>query len=139
MPQNKITLLTAATATNSAPSGGSAGVETNGLKVGGNVPDTCTVLVYSSAGSGTMTATIRMWGYSNSIWLPLGTGASGAADTKGVLNENVAIAETSADFIAHAEPLSYCGHFDRLYAEVTAIGGTSTAINVVVVCEQILD
>ena len=136
MPQHKVTVLSAITSTNSAPSG-SAGVETNELVVGSNVPDTCSLLVYSTAGSGTMTVTIKMWGQCNSIWFPLGTHETAA--TKGIINEGNALAETSANAIAHAEPISYLGTFDRVYAEVTAIGGTSTAINVVIACEQVID
>ena len=130
-------LLSAATATNSAPSGGAAGVSTNSLAIGGNIADTCTVLVYSSAGSGTMTVTVKMWGYANSIWCPMGSHATDAS--KGLLNEANAIGETSADTIAHAEPISYIGHFDRVYAELTVIGGSATAINVVIVSEKIID
>jgi len=137
MATKKLTVLSAATATNSAPSGGAAGVATNSLAIGGNIADVCTVLAYSSAGSGTMTATIKMWGYANSIWCPMGTSSTDA--DKGKLNENNALGETSANAIAHAEPISYVGHFDRVYAEITAIGGSATAINVVLLSEEIID
>jgi len=132
-----IQLLTAATATNSAPSGATAGVETNGLKVGSeNVPDEATLLVKSTAGSGVMTVTIRMWGYhaTAAVWFPLGVGTDAA---KGTINEGSALGETASNTIAHAERFLVPGHFSRLYAEITAIGGTATAISVYVTTEDV--
>ena len=142
MAQKIITLLTSATATNSAPAGGSAGASTNGLKVGGNVPDTCSIFVKSTAGSGTMTVTIKIFGYVGASpisgsWFPLGTHATAA--TRGILNEGNAIDEVVPNGLRHVEPISYVGTFDRLYAEVTAIGGTATAVSVFVACEDIID
>jgi len=141
MGQKIITLLTSATATNSAPSGSSAGVSTNGLKTGGNIPDTCSVFVKSTAGSGTMTVTIKLFGYVldapiSGSWFVLGTGA---VATRGILNEGAAIDEVVPNGLRHVEPLSYCGTFDRLYAEITAIGGSATAVSVFVVAEDIID
>ncbi len=45
-----------------------------------------------------------------------------------MINVAAALAETSADKIRHAEPLYTPSHFSRLYLEITAIGGTATAI-----------
>jgi hypothetical protein len=94
-----------------------------------------TVSVYSIAGSGAMSVTIRLWGYvENSIgtgrWLPLGIGT---AELKGVMNGGAAIDETTilgvgTERIRHAEPLALPGHFDRLYAQVVAISGVLTAV-----------
>lgn len=119
-----VQLLTAATATNSPPSGASAGVEVNSLKF----PEDGLLVLKSTAGSGTMTVTCRAWGYDLSLaaWFPLGTGA---AATKGVINGGDAIGETEADTIAHGEILSGSRHLTRVYLEITAIGGTATAIS----------
>lgn len=131
-------LLEAATATNSVPSGGSAGIALTGLPLGDKAPiDGASLLVYSTAGSGTMTVTIRLWGYhaDGSVWVPLGPGGD---TTKGTINEGAAIGETSTDVIRHAEPIDLPGHFSRLYAEITAIGGTSTAITVDLVVNAVV-
>ena len=59
-----VELLASATATNSAPSGATAGLEVAELDLfGKGVPETVTLLFYSTAGSGTMTVTGRIWGY----------------------------------------------------------------------------
>jgi len=142
MGQKIITLLSARTSPNSPPAIATAGESTNGLKVGGNVPDTCSVFVKSTAGSGEMTVTIKLYGYVldspiSGSWFPLGTHETAA--TRGILNEGFAIDEVVPNGLRHVEPLSYCGHFDRLYAEVTAIGGDGTAVSVYVVCENIID
>ena len=122
-------ILDAATATNSPPSGGSAGVSLASAAIGPPWPTTCTLLVRSTAGSGTMTVTIRLWGYAEdaAVWLPLGVGLDA---TKGTINAGAAIGETGSDVIRHCEPIANVFHFSRLYAEVTAIGGTSTAVTV---------
>lgn len=60
-------------------------------------------------------------------WFPLGTNSTAAS--KGLLNEGNAIGETSADAIVHAEIINNLHHFDRVYLEVTAIGGTATAFD----------
>ena len=141
MGQKIITLLTSATSPNSAP-GGAAGTSTNGLKVGGNVPDTCAVFVKSTAGSGDMSVTIKLFGYVldapiSGSWFPLGTHATAA--TRGIINEGNPIDEVVPNGLRHVEPLSYCGTFDRLYAEITAIEGDATAVSVFVVAENIID
>lgn len=122
--RNSVQLLTAATATNSPPSGAAAGVETNDLKFATDG----VISLRSTAGSGTMTVTCRLWGYeaSAAVWFPLGNG-TGAG--KGFLNGGAAITETEADTIAHAQVVYGIGHIDRVYIEITAIGGTSTAIS----------
>lgn len=127
-------LLNAATATNSPPSGATAGVSLRQRQPGvdgGNWrgKNDGVILVKSTAGSGTMTVTLRVWGYSNltSAWHPLGSDATTVAN-RGVLNEEGAIAEDGADNLVHAEPISGLGAFTRIYLEITAIGGTSTAV-----------
>lgn len=120
-----IQLLTARTTTNGVPSLATAGV------VLGDMWRTspAALLVASTAGSGTMTVTLRLWGYSvvSAAWHPLGTGAD---STKGTINAGAACGETNTDSIAHIEIVDGLYGFERLYAEVTAIGGTATAISV---------
>jgi len=84
--------------------------------------------VWSTAGSGAMSVTLRMWGQcpASLRWIPLGTGD---ADAKGVINEGAAIAESSPNAIIHAETLDNLSGWLALYLEVTAIGGTATAIS----------
>ena len=122
----KVELLASATGTNGAPSGGSAGIEANLLSGHGRIPSTISVEVVSTAGSGTMTVTCRLWGYDGTYWIPLGNSSDGT--TKGVLNGGNAITECAADILRHAEPVNYPAFVRRLYLEITAIGGTSTAV-----------
>lgn len=135
MPKQRAQLLDAVTATNGVPSAATAGIEVNTLGYGGKGPTACSFILKSTAGSGTMTVTIKMWGYDTTVavWVPLGTNATAAS--KGLLNEGNAITEHAADVLRHAEPLDLPNHFDRLYAEVTAIGGTGTAVSAWLVAE----
>lgn len=119
-----IRLIEGAIATNNAPSGASAGVATSVVdaNLGGMFEARSAVAeVYSTAGSGTMTVTVRMWGYDSQAarWFPVG-----------YLNAGGAIAELSADSIRHAEKIDDLWDWDRWYAEIVAIGGTDTAVNV---------
>lgn len=137
-----VTLLTSATATNSAPTSATQGVLIKkvgeGRGLGG--AQRGLLLLKSTAGSGTMTCTVKLWGYISAGsgdaaipaagWYPLGT--SSTAANKGIINEASAIGETTADGIAHAEVVENLFCFRRLYAEITAIGGTSTAVSVFV-------
>lgn len=121
-------ILEGATATNSPPSGASAGLAIPSAQIW-PLPTSVVVDVYSTAGSATMTVTIKLWGYSitSARWVPLGTGA----DTgKGIINAGAAIGENASDVIQHSEVITNLFNFDRIYAEVFAIGGTSTAVNV---------
>lgn len=143
-----VCLLGGAIATNGAPSGAAAGVPCNTdspfsaghVETGTNYyrrpAAESTLFVFSTAGSGTMTVTLRLWGYLAAAgkWAPLGTGGD---TTKGGLNAGAAIGETTADAIQHCEPFIYGGHFDRLYVEVAAIGGTSTSVDVWMVTPRI--
>lgn len=133
-----IELLAATVATNGQPSGASAGLDLHEVSTlfGGFFPDQVTLVVESTAGSGTMTVTCRLWGYlpfNSGKWVPLGTGAD---TTKGTINDGSAIGETIADGIRHAEPVNLAGHFSRLYLEVTAIGGTSTSVTAWIVARR---
>lgn len=135
-----IRLLNAVTATNSPPTASTDGQPTNDIKVGGNVPDMALITVRSTAGSATMTVTLKLWGFSLAAadWCPVGTDATAA--NKGLLNQGNAIPEgPEADTIQHTEPLADPGLFTRLYMEVTAIGGTATAVSCWVEVEEIID
>jgi hypothetical protein len=127
------TVLSAVTATNSAPSGATAGVSLQHMRY----PNEVVCLVDSSAGSGTMTVTLKAWAYhpSTSKWYMLGTDATPA--NKGLLNEGSAIGETAANTIAHAEIITGLRGFSRFYLEITAIGGTSTAIGAVIAARDL--
>lgn len=87
-----------------------------------------TVIVTSTAGSGEMRALLRLWGYSTltKAWTPIGKGTS---SNKGELNDGVALTETSADAINHAEVVPGVSAFDRVYLEVEALDGVSIAIS----------
>lgn len=127
-----IRLLEAATATNSPPSGASAGIATTVLDTDHGqyfYAPSATLIVRSTAGSDTMTVTIRLWGYDSlsTVWVPLGPGGD---STKGTINEGAAIGETGSNTIRHAEMVDNWMDFDRLYPEITAIGGTATAVTV---------
>jgi hypothetical protein len=126
---NRLTLLSAATAVNGEPA-----LVTDGDDLGKmRNPNNVLVLVNSSAGSGVMTVTIRMWAYHaiTGAWYALGTGAD--STLTGIINDGNAIGENGvADNISHAEIISGLRGFSRIYAEITAIGGTATAIGVVV-------
>lgn len=76
-----------------------------------------------------MTVTLRVWCYSplTAAWHPLGSNATEA--TRGVLNDGNAIDEDGSDNLVHAEPITGLGAFTRIYLEITAIGGTSTAVS----------
>jgi hypothetical protein len=133
----EVEILASATATNGPPSGATAGIEVNALKIyGEHIPDVMALKVYSTAGSGSMTCDLRLWTYSTTgtVWLPPGTGTGGvAAGAKGSLNGGVQITETEADKIQHVELVQFLEHFDRLYLEIVGIGGTSTAITGILV------
>ncbi len=134
----QLQLLTAATATNSAPTTAAAG---SSLHLGSNpgrpnegfslsTLDDCVLLMKSTAGSGTMTVTLKLWGYCASptaAWHPLGTHTVDAS--RGLLNEATAIGEVTADALSFSQVITGLRHFDRVYLEITAIGGTSTAVS----------
>ena len=132
----KIQLLSAATATNSAPTAGTAtvGFPLKGAAFTGQahgVPNAgeAALSLKSTAGSGTMTVTIKIWVWVDAMseWVPLGSHAT--ASLKGVINEGNAIGEVAANSLLHTELVSGLQHFGRIYAEITAIGGTSTAVD----------
>lgn len=132
-----IVLLATRTTTNSPPSQVTDGLAMSAIE--NLFPELSTeaaLLVYSTAGSGTMTCTCRLWGYhpGPAAWFPLGTGTDGA---KGIINAGSATGETGSDVVRHCEVLSLAGIAgSRLYLEITAIGGTSTSIEAAIVVRR---
>lgn len=119
-----VELLASAIAANGIPSGASAGIDANLLRKGGRIPDKIRVGVKSTAGSGTMTVTLRVWQRSGAIWFRAkDLNASATAPSTAV-----AIAETSADAIQYSEEVCGLAGADRIYLEIVAIAGTSTAV-----------
>ena len=118
-----IELLASAAATNGIPTS-TAGIDCNLLRSKGRIPDKIRVGVASTAGSGTMTVTLRVWGRAGAVWFRLkDLNASSAAP-----HTAVAISETSADAIQYSEEVSGMSGCDRLYLEIVAIAGTLTAV-----------
>ncbi len=104
---------------------------TDGTSIGVAMPhlsDQAVILLRSVAGTGTLTATVRLWGYfpSTGFWYALGTGTN-----QGYINGGVAVGEISTvgNTIAQAEGLSGLRRCTRLYAEIIgALGGTGTEV-----------
>ena len=140
--KREVVLLSGVQAVNNAPSGATAGIPVHGPRGYADAdsgvsfpskPALKTVLMAKGVGSGgTVTMTLRLWGYSEAlaVWMPLGTGTD--AD-KGKLNAGAAIGEVGTDVALHAERIEDLGCFDRVYLEVTAIGGTSTTVSAILV------
>ena len=119
-----VELLASATAVNGIPTG-TAGIELSAVRRSvKKVFDKIRVGVKSTAGSGTMTVTLRVWGRAGAIWFRLkDLNASSTAP-----HTAVAIPETSADAIQYSEEVSGVSGCDRLYLEIVAIAGTATAV-----------
>ena len=128
----RVEIMASATATSSAPSSATGGIRMHQIRsaFGGTVPEVCKIVVKSTAGSGAMSVTLRLWeqhGAAATDWAPSGIGADA---TKGILNGGAAIGETGTDVINHVEPVAYLGMCDAIDVQVTAIAGASTAITV---------
>jgi len=122
---SSVVLLLTANAANGIPTG-TAGIAINALKLFGQVPSRVRVAVISTAGSGTMTATMRVWGRMGATIGWVVAKALNAADTDPFTAR--AIAETGADTIAYSEIVELISAYDRLYFEIVAIAGTSTSV-----------
>ena len=129
-----IRLLEGRTTTNSpltsyAASGVDVGAILDSLYGARAWPSQCGVHVYTTAGSGTMTATVKLWAGITvpAFYSAAGTGSASAA---GVLNGGSAFDEHAADVINRLDILELPGLARKFYAEITAIGGTGTAVNV---------
>lgn len=126
----QVEVLASATATNSPPSGAAAGVDMNLFRRFGDLPGDVMAKIVSTAGSAVMTVSIRVWGYDGTRWTPypIGVIGTGTDATRGMLNSGVAIGEAGADVLRYTEIIPYFPFFTRVYFEITAIGGTSTAV-----------
>ena len=128
--QTRIELMASVVAANSPPTAQSAtvGLSIDEIKAafGGKVPDSLTLQIKSTAGSGTMTCTATLWTFSAGEWGKPGLGAT--SSVKGLINEGNTIDEVSANLINHYEEIHFLAHFERVYLEITAIAGTSTAV-----------
>jgi hypothetical protein len=134
----RIKLLDGATATNGVPTEGSGtvGFSLHGLGQVGtgmshNPPldGVAALTLASTAGSGTMNCTVRIWLYSNVVsdWCPYGANATAAS--RGLINVTNSIDEVISDRLRHTELIAGLDNYDRIYAELTAINGTATAID----------
>lgn len=134
-----VRILEGATAVNSPPSTyAAAGVDVGAILDGvfgaKTWPASCGVAVTTSAGSGVMSATVKMWGGVLGIgaaaagkYLAAGTGAGAGA---GLLNGGAAYDEHAADDIGRLDVIALPRICRKWYAEITAITGTATAVNV---------
>lgn len=127
-----IRLLNSVTATSLPPSAATDGVPLNGARPSGGgyynqVKDAAVLSLRSTAGSGTMEVMCRLWGWHPAtLWTPMGIGDP-VAD-RGLINDGVTVAEDGADTLVHSQPVSGLSACTRVYLQVTAIGGTGTAI-----------
>lgn len=113
-----MTLLAAGSTSSAAPS------SMTDATLGANIPflaDQVTILLRSTAGSGVMTASIRLWGYCVVVnrWYNLG-----------LLNSSTDIAEAHTDLLSYVETVGGLRRFIRLYAEIESLGGTAPAIEI---------
>lgn len=142
-----IRLLEAATATNSPPTAyADAGVDIGAIfdNLYGTKgwPSSVGLLVHTSAGSGTITATVKLWAG------VLGVGTSGAgkyvaaspgtSTLAGVLNGGAAFDEHATDTIHRLDIIALPRLCQKMYAEITAIGGTSTAVSCDLICPAVV-
>lgn len=132
-----IRLLDAATATTAVPVYADDGVDVGEIidEVYGTAgrPEYGHLHIYTTAGSDTMTATTKLWaGYLTSGSTGRYSAASpGAAAAAGVLNGGAASDEHATDNINRTEVVFFGRVFPRkLAVQVTAIGGTATAVTV---------
>jgi hypothetical protein len=119
-----VEILASATAANGVPTG-TAGVSINQLANFGRIPSFLRCAVVSTAGSGTMTVTIRVWMRLGSLGWVVAAPFNAASTAP---QAAVAIAETSADSIAYSEVVELSDVADRIYMEIVAIAGTATAV-----------
>ena len=136
-----VCLLTGQTTTNGQPSAATDGVPVyrkvdagdgdSGASYRSRASLESSIFLKGVGTGGTCTVTARMWGYLAALgqWVPVGSTPAGDT-TKGTLNAGTAMGETKTDLVLHSEPFLLAGLFDRLYVEITAIGGTNTTVEV---------
>lgn len=85
----------------------------------------CEVLVENVAGTGAVSATVRLWCYHRTTALvyPWGVGADA---TKGIINNGAAMGATDTDKLRHREIIPGPGMADGIQAQITASAGTGT-------------
>lgn len=93
--------------------------------------DKMSLILRSTAGSGVMTVSAKMWGFNLGVgmWTPLGPAATDA--NRGAINGAVAIGELAApaDLLEFSDLIDGLFAMDYAYLEITAIGGTATAVS----------
>lgn len=98
------------------------------------------IFVIGTLASTAASVTIRLFGYSTDIadltspasgWIPIGTGTGSSS---GVLNGGAVISEidTTSHLISFTQMISGLSLFERLYAQITTIAGTSLSVRVFV-------
>ena len=116
-----IEALASATAVNGVPSGASAGIDISSLSRDlGRVPTKVRFGVRSTAGSGTMTATARVWIYAGGIWFV--AKAMNAASTAPQTAVAISEPNASANVLAYSEEVDIRGA-GRVYLELSAAPG----------------
>lgn len=130
-----ICLMTAQAANTGAPSDTAEATETEGVPAYGDspasmhaqnekgafflceAPDISTLVISSSAGSGTMVGTFTLWCYCahTGTWIPK------------TVNGGAALAETATDVIRFTQDYTGLGAFDRFFLQLASVGGTATA------------
>jgi hypothetical protein len=133
-----VRILESATATTAVPVYASDGVDVgailDSLYGGKPFPETAGLAIHTSAGSGTMTATIKLWAGVLGIG-PSGAGkylaaSTGPGATAGWANGGVALDEHAADDIGRLDYILYPRLARKWAPQVVAIGGTGTAVSV---------
>lgn len=125
-----VEILASATAANGIPSGASAGVAMSVIRAINPTVDAIRVGLKSTAGSGTMTATATLWGYAGGSWFVLKPLASSSAAPQTA----IAIAENSTDALVFTEIVEGLRAVERIYLELVAIAGSSTAVTGFALC-----
>jgi hypothetical protein len=77
------------------------------------------LMVRSTAGSGTMTADLRLWGFNK---------ATGRWHAIGKPNGGTALAEVGTDLLSHSELIVGLRRFTHLYCQIVSLGGTATEV-----------
>lgn len=128
-----IEILATVGAANGAPSG-TAGISADTITaLLGYMPEKFRIVVMSTAGSGVMTVTARLWHRLGSVgWTTTkALNASSAAP-----HTAVAIPETGTDTIAWSEEVSTINGADRYYLEIIAVAGTTPSFKGLIVVAQ---
>lgn len=119
-----VELLASTTTPNGAPTA-DAGIEVNTFRrTAGRIPDAIRVGVNSTAGSGTITVAGKVWLRAGGDWYV----AQALACDPATPQTPGTIGETDEDSISYSEWVFGLAGADRLYLELTSIGGTDAAV-----------